>query len=224
MESADFEKVRADLATRRGPVALGNEIQRVRTIFKYAFEDGLIDVPIRFGTQFRKPSRKTIRKARQASGGKMLESEELRKIIEHVDGQMKAMVLLALNSGFGQTDVSGLPKSAIDFKGGWIDYPRPKTATMRRCSLWPETIKALRDAMANRPKAKYEKEADLVFITKYGHSWVRVRERNLKEPRHGEWSGGDGRLCVQTTLPRPPAGQPSVSMVAWSEPLFEGQQ
>jgi len=43
----DFEKLRGELAKRLGPVSLGNEIQRVRTVFKYAFEEVLIDRPVR---------------------------------------------------------------------------------------------------------------------------------------------------------------------------------
>ena len=27
--------------------------------------------------------------------------------------------------------------SAIDFEGGWVDFPRPKTGIERRCKLWP---------------------------------------------------------------------------------------
>jgi|HubBroStandDraft_6_1064221.scaffolds.fasta_scaffold649429_2 hypothetical protein len=42
------------------------------------------------------------------------------------DVRMKAMVLLGLNCGFGNTDVATLPQSALDLAGGWIDFPRPK--------------------------------------------------------------------------------------------------
>jgi len=45
----DFSKYRAKLAEVRGSVALANEIQRVRTIFKWAYESELIPQPLRFG-------------------------------------------------------------------------------------------------------------------------------------------------------------------------------
>jgi len=38
----DFGKYRAELARTRGPVALGNELVRVRMVFKFADEEGLI--------------------------------------------------------------------------------------------------------------------------------------------------------------------------------------
>jgi integrase len=55
----------------------------------------------------------------------------------------KAMILLGINCGFGNADCGKLPLSAIDFKAGWVNFPRPKTAVERRCPLWPETITAL---------------------------------------------------------------------------------
>jgi integrase len=87
------------------------------------------------------------------------------------------MILLALNCGFGQSDIASLPRSAVDLENAVIDFPRPKTATARRCPLWPETVDALRDALAGMPKAKSPADAKLVFITKYGSPWVRTVER-----------------------------------------------
>ena len=42
LDASDFEKLRDDMANRWGPVRLGNAVQRVRSIFKYAFESGLV--------------------------------------------------------------------------------------------------------------------------------------------------------------------------------------
>ena len=50
----DFEILRADIAKAWGPVRLGNEIQRVRTFFKYGYEAGLIKTPVRFEPEFKK--------------------------------------------------------------------------------------------------------------------------------------------------------------------------
>lgn len=43
--SEDFAELRSRLATTRGPVNLGNEIQRVRMLFKWAFDEGKIETP-----------------------------------------------------------------------------------------------------------------------------------------------------------------------------------
>jgi integrase len=170
----DFEALRADLAKQYGPVRLGNEVQKVRTLFKYAYESGLIDKPVRYGPQFKKPSKSVLRKHRAATGERMFEANALHDLIDAASLPMKAMILLGVNAAFGNTDVATLPRSAIDLDGGWVDFPRPKTGIARRCPLWPETVAAIRNALAARPKPKDEADAGLVFVTKYGHRWVRT--------------------------------------------------
>ena len=46
-------------------VALGDEINRTRIIFKHAYDFDLIDCPVKFGQTFRQPSRKALRIPRQ---------------------------------------------------------------------------------------------------------------------------------------------------------------
>ena len=48
-----------------------------------------------------------MRKARAANGQRMFEAAELRKIIDAASQPLRAMVLLGINCGFGQTDVIG---------------------------------------------------------------------------------------------------------------------
>jgi integrase len=182
---ADFAKLRGVLAETMGPVSLGVEIQRIRTVFKFALDNELIDRPVRFGTSFEKPSRKAVRQARAAAGPRMFEPKELRKILAAAGPTMKAMVLLGLNCGYGQSDVSALPKAALDLRGGWVNFPRPKTGIARRCPLWPEAVKALKRAIAERPEAKDAADEGLVFLTCFGVRWVRARERPPEETADG---------------------------------------
>lgn len=164
----DFAGLGNDLAKQYGPVRLGNEIQKVRTVFKYAYDNELIDKPIRYGTEFKKPDRSELRKNRAAGVKRMYEAEELRALIAGATGPIKAMILLAINCGFGQTDCSSLPLTAVDLKNGWITFPRPKTGVARRCPLWPETIEAIKVALNDRPTPSDKADANLVFVTKYG--------------------------------------------------------
>lgn len=168
----DFAALRADMARTWGPVRLGNEIQRVRVVFKHGFDAGLIDRPMRFGPEFKKPSAKTLRKHRHQQGERMLEPGELRKLIEAAPDPLKAMILLGLNAGFGNHDIATLPMDAIDLSAGWVRYPRPKTGIPRRCPLWPETIEALRDALDSRPVPKHADAEGLVFVTLRGRQWL----------------------------------------------------
>src|SRR5262249_1101702 len=86
--------------------------------------------------------------------------------------QVKAMLLLGINCGFGNSDCGNLLLSAGDLQAGMIDFPRPKTGIPRRCPLWPETVAALKEALARRPAPKKEEHAGLVFLTRRGDSWV----------------------------------------------------
>jgi integrase len=181
----DFEALRKNLSKTRGAVALGNEIQRIRTVFKYAYDQGLIASPLRYGQSFQKPSAKVLRRERQKKGLRMFQAPELRHLIAEAGVPLKAMILLGINCGFGNHDVATLPLSAIDLNRGWIDYPRPKTGVNRRSPLWPETIAALRAAINKRPEPKGNTDDLLTFITKYGGSWakspaVTTNEENAK--------------------------------------------
>jgi integrase len=186
LSGRDFERYRAWIAKSFGPVSLGNEIQRVRTIMKFAWEESeddgrrLIEKPVHFGALFKKPSLAVVRRHRHESGPKMLEAAELRKLIEAAGDQMKAMTLLAVNCGLGNFDLANLPCSALDLEGGWLNYPHGKTGIGRRCPLWPETIEAVRAVIASRPLPKSDADAGIVFLTRSRNRWVRVKEKDGK--------------------------------------------
>src|SRR5262249_29264322 len=104
----DFAVLRAKMAARWGPTRILNTIQTVRSVFKYGFEAGLILSPARYGPDFKRPSRKTLRLQRAAKGLRMFEAEEIRRMLEAAGLQLRAMILLGVNCGFGNTDVGKL--------------------------------------------------------------------------------------------------------------------
>jgi integrase len=171
----DFESFRAKLAKRLGVVSLKNEITRCRTVFHYADVSDLIEKPVSFGQGFDRPSAKIIRREKNKAGPKVYSREEVKSILGEADTAVRAMCLLGLNCGFGNTDVATLPQRAVDLKTGWVDFPRVKTEIPRRIPLWPETVEAVKKAIAVRPKAKDPADGRLCFLTKYGHPWVRVK-------------------------------------------------
>src|SRR5262249_31485888 len=114
----DFERLRAKMAERWGPVRLGNAISRIKSVFKYGLDNGLIGKPIRYGSEFRKPEKAVIRRHKAQNGAKMLEAEQLRCLIAIADVPMRAMVLLGINAGFGNNDVAAIPLSALDLDSG----------------------------------------------------------------------------------------------------------
>jgi integrase len=174
---SDFTSLHADFARTWKAQRIGNEINRTRIIFNYAFETDLIKVPIKFGPAFKRPSRATLRKVRARTrhkeGARMFTAEELLRIIDAAPQPMKAMVLLGANGGLSNMDMATIPTSALDLDKGILDFPRGKTGTERRIPLWPETITAIRDWLTKRPQPKSPDDAHLLFLTKQRRPWFR---------------------------------------------------
>ena len=76
----DFESLRVDIAEKRGAVALGNEINRCRVLFKFAYDSDLIERPVKFGNTFKKPSKRVLRIERSKKQPRMFESDQLRAV------------------------------------------------------------------------------------------------------------------------------------------------
>ncbi len=175
----DFAALRNKVAKKWGPHRLGSKlIQYTRSLFKHAVDAGLIDRPVRFGPGFKRPAKKVLRLARAEAGPKLFTADEIRRLIAAAGPALKAMLLLGINAGFGNADCGTLPQAALDLNGGWVDFPRPKTGIERKAPLWPETVQAVREALARRPDPKDPADAGLVFITKYGLSWAKDTSTN----------------------------------------------
>lgn len=183
----DFAGLRKKMTKKWGALRVRDFIQHVRSIFKHAFDAELIDRPVRFGPGFARPSKKTLRLQRAQKGLRMFTAEEIREMIcgAIVVGKegpalvqagmaLRAMILLGVNCGLGNEDCGTLPLSALDLDAGWVNHHRPKTGITRRCSLWPETVQAIREALAARPEAKDPAHVGLVFLTKHGGPWSQL--------------------------------------------------
>ncbi len=179
-------------------VTLANRIRMAKVLFKFASDQSHIDAPLKFGQLFKIPGKDELRQARTVAGKKLFEAGELRDMLALLDGEtitlskvdeetgkpvevkgkrnpvFRAMVLLGINCGFGQSDCSSLPLSAINLDQSWIEFPRPKTHVERKCPLWPETVKALREAVSIRPKPRDDQFSGLAFLTTHGQPYVRV--------------------------------------------------
>jgi len=178
---SEFEWYRRALAKKFGPVAIGNEVNRVRSIFKYADSQDLLSKPVKFGDQFKRPSQKQIRLERASKPKRMFEPAELRKLIDAAPTTMKAMVLLGVNCGLGNTDCSEMEFRHLDLRRGWLDYPRPKTGVDRKAKLWPETMAAIERAIGERKAPKETADKDRVFLTQTGRRWIKVNMRQVEK-------------------------------------------
>ena len=160
-----------------GVHALNRNITIIRGMFRYAFELDLIDKSVKFGTSFAKPSASLKRKMRQAAelenGKRLFEPAEVRLLIDKAEMPLRAMILLGINGGLGNTDCARLPVKAVDLDRAVIEFDRPKTGVERTTPLWPETVSALREALAERPRPADSEAEKLVFLTIFGQPWVR---------------------------------------------------
>ena len=173
IDADDFRRLRAKMSRKWGPVTLGNVIRRARVVFKFAWDNGLVDRPVRYGQHFKPPTKKTLRLHRAGQGMKLFAADEIRLLLGASGKHMRAMILLGINCGFGNADCGRLPLTALDLDGGWVNYPRPKTGINRRCPLWPETVQAIRDTLAERRTPKDPNHDALVFITQRRLSWAK---------------------------------------------------
>ena len=102
---ADFEGYLAQLEKTWSAVSVGNEVGRVRSFFKWGAES-IDGCPLpRFGPEFKRADKKTMRKLRSKNGERMFGPEELRKAIAAAGQPLRAMILLGINLGYGNTDV-----------------------------------------------------------------------------------------------------------------------
>lgn len=174
----DFSKLRAEMSSRWGLHRIAKNIQYTRSIFKYGFDAGLIERPVRFGPGFKRPSKKSFRIAKAEKGENIFTADELRKLIDGATVPMRAMLLLAINAGYGNDDCASLPIKALDLEGGWLRFARPKTGIDRKAPLWPETVTALQDWLDVRRTPTDPANADLVFVTAKGNSWHKETSDN----------------------------------------------
>jgi integrase len=200
LRPADFEGLRAHFSRTHGAVRLCKDITCVRTLFKYAYDSELVDRPIRSGPEFQRPSRVALRKLRNQNGPRMFEAAEIRAMLASAGPQLRAMILLGINAGLGNSDLVNLERRHLDLENGWLNFPRPKTGINRRCPLWPETIEALATVLEKRKTPK--DESDIVFVTKRGNHWGSKGEH----PRDNPISKEMGKLLRKLGIKRPGLG------------------
>jgi integrase len=182
----DFKAFKAFLQKKVKPSTLKGRIGVTRSIFKFAFDEELINTMVRFGRDFRRPDQRTLRVSRARSGRRHLYANEIRQLLLACPTQLQAMVLLGVNCGFGNKDCAELRPTHIDLEHGWVYFPRVKTGIERRCPLWPETVAAIRAVLADRRLRAVRRHAEaegLLFVTARGRKFVRGESSTADDGR-----------------------------------------
>jgi integrase len=167
--------------------ALIRAITVIRGLFKYAYEINLLDKPTRYSKVFERPSATLKRKSRRATelqnGKRLFEPDEVRAMLHEANTPLRAMILLGINGGLGNTDCARLPIAAVSLDKAVLEFDRPKSGIERVVPLWPETVAALRQALAARPKPATDEVKGLVFLTTLGQLWVRENIHRTEDNR-----------------------------------------
>lgn len=178
----DIKALRKHLARGVHPETLNGRVGVTRSIFRFAYEEELIEKPIRFGKDLKRPDRRLLRRSKAEAGRKHFQAAEIRTLLDAAPLQLRAMILLGINCGLGNRDVAELPVNCIDIEHGWIDYPRAKTGVRRRCPLWPETVDAIVAVQESRKRIRMKPKPDaagLLFVTRKGCPFVRSKSSVL---------------------------------------------
>lgn len=161
---ADFTKLRNSFPADWGIVFSDARIMHVRTMFKWAYDNDVIDRPVKYGSNWSKTPKKQVRLEQAGKESKSFTRKETLALLEIAQPQIKAMILLGRNAGYGNLDCARL--KTTDVKGVWLDVPRGKTGQKRRAWLWQETRDAIRLVMRD-----HDGEEPL-FKTAAGNLWV----------------------------------------------------
>jgi integrase len=169
-----------------GPWALDRNVQAVRTMFRWSVDVArLMDRAPWYGDQFGKSTegekRESAREKQRVRGDRRFTVEELAVILKESAAPLKAMILLGLNGGMYATDIARLRRSDLKIEGRLmvVDFDRTKTGGVWwKFPLWPETRKAIDEALSLGRKPRDDAHADLVFLTARGNPWHRETVRN----------------------------------------------
>ncbi len=179
----DFDRLREHLGERMSPSTVQQMVTIMKSIFDFAWQSELLLNQVRFGILFKAPTGASIRKSQQSGAKRMLfERSEVMaliykgklKTLPAQQRQLRAMILLGINCGFGLADCSRMVVHQLKLQsdlGPHINMPRAKTYVDRFCPLWPETAAALQTIVDERTPAEDVHE---VFTTEDGHGYMKT--------------------------------------------------
>jgi len=147
------------IKAKKSPNTINNRIAAVKSMYNWALDNEVIE---------NAPRLKAVKKVTlQKEEKSTFTVSQVQKMLQNATPQMKAMIWLGLNCGFGCTDCAELKWKNIDLPNGRVDLPRGKTGINRNLPLWPETVRALNEVPVS---------GELVFCTRKGNPWVKTKK------------------------------------------------
>ena len=183
----DLQNYRRKLIkTGKAAHTINNVIASIKAMYNWAMGNEVIN---------NTPNLKAIKKVPIPKVEKPTFSmSQIQKLLENASTQMRAMIWLGLNCGFGCTDCAELCWDNLDLKNFRVSFPRGKTGIDRNLPLWPETVEALKQVA---------KSGELVFYTSKGNPWLRTiqstdRQGNQKYTKNDAISKNFSKLLNKT--------------------------
>lgn len=163
-----FTDYHRKLVATYGPDQVKKRVHAVRRMFEHAADLELVPHRANFGPEFRPSGSRQLAKAK-ARGRTVdrtpLRSRQVRELVRSADQPLRAMILLAVNCAFGNTDCGLLTLDKLHLRverdadgkvtraTGHHDFRRPKNPLVdRRCPLWRSTVLALDEWLSLREK------------------------------------------------------------------------
>jgi integrase len=154
------------------PESINHYLGAVRAMFIFAEESEIVD---------KAPKLKRIKNETRPKAGStkkpLYTLDELNKLLKKADLQLKTMIMLALNCGFGPKDIRDLTWDHIDDER--VTLPRSKTGICQTYLLWPETKKLLEDIRKQRvvlvermaQRKVHRSDHGHIFVTRFWRPW-----------------------------------------------------
>lgn len=127
LKPADFQKLHNAMMKKYSPAVWRVNMSRVGQFFKWASDQRLIDKPVFYGAGFKSPTKAMVRKARNKKPTKLFDKGQVQLLIENSSPALRAMILLAVNSGMNNAGLGNMRCKRVDLELGWLGRPRNKT-------------------------------------------------------------------------------------------------
>jgi len=145
---------------------INNRLAAVKSMYHWALDNEIIE---------RSPRLRAVKKVRpRREEREVFTIAQISLLLKDAGTQMRSMIWLGLNCGFGCTDCAELKWRNLDLNKCRVSFPRGKTGVSRNLPLWPETVQSLQAV---------ERRGELVFYTRRGHPWVRTICTSQKDGR-----------------------------------------
>ena len=168
---SDCQKLREVLSQGCKLQRLAEKIKRILRMVEWAYESDYLEALPKFKKWLDLPGRGALKREKDLTPH-FFTAEEILQLSEcggKYPLQWKAVILTAINCGFGSRDLAELEFSQVDLQKGFIAEKRGKTGMGRKAALWPETVAAIKEYLEKeRPETELKKK---VFVTSEGTLW-----------------------------------------------------